>query len=271
MFLYCTRSAKACLVSSGSVVADKQSAMTTHPPPSFLVVLPLICSWQLHLPYFNLADGARSTDASLLVEVVVLKYASENEHSVTRPDDDDEYSAHSSSSDARQMTDVCQRGHREAVSRLGASSKILASVRIDVQTALSGAFGRSGAISTATSTENSVVFKVAKTKGAGGTNYSPYPEYPTSIPVSVKLSFSKAFSNAAAVVEQRMESTKQRTGRKHDVPVFFVVATTLFDCASTMKEAELRAYIRYGDTEAVSLLSSAGRGEIGKHSLVVAQ
>lgn len=222
------------------------------------------CSRKLHLPYFNLADGARSTDASLLLEVVALKRASEYGQS-----DDDECSDRSSSLNVWQLTEVCQQGRREVVS--SNVSKVLAAARLDVQTALLADFSRSGAMSTASSTENNVVFNIANTKVAGGTTHRSCPKRTDCIPVSVKLSFSKPASNAAAESEQRVESTAQRAGHEHDVPAFFVVSTTLFDCAKTMNEAELGVYIRYGDTGATSRLSSGVRGEIGKPSLVATE
>lgn len=148
-------------------------------------------------------------------------------------------------------------------------SKTLAVARLDVQTALMVGFSHSGAMSTTSSMGKDVVFKVTKAKSAGGTTYRSCPELPGSISVSVKLSFSKPVSNAAAAGEQRVEMMIQRARHEHDTPVFFVVATTLFDCAKTMKEAELGLYIRDGDSGTVSKLSSGGRGEIGKTSLVV--
>lgn len=215
---------------------------------------------KLHLPYFNLADGARSTDASLLVEVVVLKRASEHGDYVARSSD--------SSSDERQMTEICQHGHREEVSQPDAPPKALAAARLDVQTALIAGFSRSGAMSTASSTGENVAFKVATT--GAGTTFRSCPKLPGSISVSLKLSFSERVFNDATVGEQPVGSTIQRTGHENDVPAFFAVATTLFDCTKTMNEAELRLFIRCGNTGAVSKLSSGGRGEIGKPSLVVA-
>lgn len=232
---------------------------------SYPFSLLLLCSRKLHLPYFNLADGARSTEASLLLEVVALKRASEYEQS----DDDDDCSDRSSSLDLLQLTDICRQGRRERVS--SKSSKILAVARLDVQTALLADVSRSGAMSTASSTAIKVVFNTAKTKDVGRTTYRSCPRLTDSFPVSVKVSFSKSISNAAGVSELPVGPTPERGSHEHDVPAFFVVTTTLFDCAKTLKEAELGLYVRYSDTGAVFKISSGSRGEIGKPSLAATE
>lgn len=246
-----------------SRVMEHQQLPSSYPP--------LFFSCKIHLPYFNLADGVKSTDASLLVEVLVLKHSSKRGNNTTRPDDD-EFSGRSSSSDVRLMTESIQQGRREAVSQLGVPWRTTVAVaRLDVQTALVPGVSRDGAVSTTSSLEKHVDLKAVTATDSGETTNIAYPKLPDSIPISVKLSFSKPVSNSAGGGDQQAESTMiQRAGQDRDVPSLFVVATTLFDCAKTMKEAELRLYIRCGDTGTVSKLSSGGRGEIGETLLGVA-
>lgn len=230
----------------------------------FLSALPNV---KLHLPYFNLADGARSTDASLLLEIIMLDNSSEHGDSVSHPSDDDDHFGPSSSLGLPQMAEARQQGGRVVAAPPNASSMaLLAVATLDVQTALVTKHSRNSATA-----EKSVPFTVAKKKGAAGTAFLPCHELPHSIPVSVELTFNKATSSATAAGEQRVEPTIQRAGNDDTaVPAFFVVLTTLFDCATAMNGAELRLYTRCGDTGAVSKVSSGGRGAIGEPLLVFA-
>ena len=81
------------------------------------------------------------------------------------------------------------------------------------------------------------------------------PASPRSAAVRVGLAFSKA------PAEERIKQERRGPGC---VPTFFVVATTLFDCATLIQEAELRLFARCAHTGDVSLLSSDERGAIGK-------
>lgn len=217
------------------------------------------------MPYFNLADGARSTDASLLLEIIIQD---KQGHPVSCYPGDDEHLERSPSVGAPSMAEARQQGGRVVVTPPNMSSVgTLAAATLDVQTALVTKFSRKSATATAPN-GTSVSFTVAKKKGAAGTAFLPGHELPDSIPVSVELTFIKATPSR----EERLEPTTQRGGNDDAaVPVVFVVLTTLFDCATTMKRAEMQLYSRCGDTGAVSKLSSGGRGAIGKPSLSCSQ
>lgn len=214
----------------------------------------------MSLPYFNLADGARSTDASLKLEIIIQD---KHGHPVSYPGDD-EHLELSSSVGVPQLAEARQHGGRVRVAPPKASSVgTLAVATLDVQTALVSTFSRkSTTVKAPTGTR--VPFTVAKKKDAAGITFLPGHELPDSIPVSVEFTFIKTTPNG----EQRLEPTTHRAGNGDNaVPVVFAVLTTLFDCATVMKRAEIRLYSRCGDTGAVSKLSSGGRGVIGEPSL----
>ena len=78
---------------------------------------------------------------------------------------------------------------------------------------------------------------------------------PERVSVRVRLAFSKA------TVPARIGGVQQVEGL---VPVVFVVATTLFDCAATIKDPELRIYARNRSTGGARCLSRGVGDEIGK-------
>lgn len=81
------------------------------------------------------------------------------------------------------------------------------------------------------------------------------PSSPGPVAVRVGLGFSKA------PVEERIKRERREPGC---VPTFFVVATTLFDCAAAIERAELRLYARCATEGGMALLSLDERGAIGK-------
>ena len=200
----------------------------------------------------------RSTDASLLIEITVLKHSAGHSG-------DGEYGEDSSSLDSQQTTEDYYRKESQAAgpAEKTSSQTTLAVGILDVQTFLVAGFRPFSATPTA-SNQGGTALKLARKKDAGGNTLLAPHEFPDSIPVSVKLTFSGARFSAGATPGE--EQVAQVEGNDHSVPSFFVVATTLFDCATAMKEAELRLYIRSGSTGAVSRLSSGGRGEIGEPS-----
>ncbi len=199
----------------------------------------------------------RSTDASLLIEITTLKNSSEQWLRASRPADGEQFESSSSLDFQQQTEDYSDDTEDSSVAALAVGA-------LDVQSTLLANL-RHGS-STATASKNGgVSLKFTRKEDAGGNILNSYRDLPDSIPVSVKLTFSGAtFSAAGTPGEQRMV---QRAGNDDAVPAFFVVATTLFDCATAMKEAELRLYIRSGTTGALSEFSCAGRDEIGEPSL----
>lgn len=128
------------------------------------------------------------------------------------------------------------------------SSKILAVGDLDVQTTLQMRSRNDSVLGTRGTTLVSLT--VPKYT-------SPFisPSSPGPVTVRVGLGFSKA------PVEERIKRERREPGW---VPTFFAVATTLFDCAAVIEEAELRLYARCANEGGVALLSSDERGAIGK-------
>ncbi|CBN80034.1 hypothetical protein Esi_0022_0142 [Ectocarpus siliculosus] len=210
---------------------------------------------KLHLPYFNLADGAKSTDASLVLKVIIQNHSSDQGHASRSPEDDEP--SHSSSSSA---TDNWEHQNRANVAqRKALSLTTLATGTLDVQTGLTTTFSRLAA----TSKEQCVVplTILAKERSAAFL----YRELPGSIPVAVELTFSKTgLDDADADEPQPIERALPGTGNGATVPTVFVVATTLFDCSTAMKDAELRLYVRCGGARTASKISYRRTGTIGK-------
>lgn len=213
---------------------------------------------QLHLPYFNLADGAKSTDASLILKVIIQNHSSDQGHASRSPEDDELPLSSSSST-----TDNWEQQNRDNIAQPKTRSlTTLATGTLDVQTGLTTTFSRLAA----TSKETCVVpFTIlAKERSAAFL----YRELPGSIPVAVELTFFKTGLDAADAGEpQPMERALPRTGNGANgaaVPAVFVVATTLFDCSTAMKDVELRLYVRCGDARTASTISCRRTGAIGK-------
>ena len=233
----------------------------------------LLCC-QLHLPYFNLADGSKSTDASLVIEVILSQGRGQEQ---LPPIDSGDQPPRSSLNLRREALGNKKRKHDAR------SSKIVAGGDLDVQTTLltgshgNRALGKSE--STLSGSHNYGVLELSRTKLAnnnknksaleasgttivaltmpkdGASRFGPGTS-PRPVAVRVGLSFSKA-----PQAEERI--TEERNGPRC-VPTFFVVATTLFDCATAMNEAELGLYARYAHTGDLVLLSSDERGAIGE-------
>lgn len=220
---------------------------------------------KLHIPYFNLADGARSTDASLLLEIIILD---KHRHYVSDAGDDEQSSPVSLPQAAKAHQ---QRGRVVLAPPNTSSVDPLAVATLDVQTTIVTKFSSNSTTATAP-TGRSVAFTVSKKKGAAGTASLPCQDLPDAIPVSVELTFIKTTTaNPATAGEQRVETPIQHAVNYDTaIPAVFVVLTTLFDGATTMNGAEIRLYSRCGDTGRVSKLSSGGRGAIGTLSLVFA-
>ncbi|CAB1098133.1 unnamed protein product [Ectocarpus sp. CCAP 1310/34] len=210
---------------------------------------------KLHLPYFNLADGVKSTDASLVLEVIIQNHSSDQGHASKCPEDD-ELSLSSSSS----ATDNCEQQNRYNTAQPKARSlTTLATGTLDVQMGLTTTFSRTAA----TSKEKCVVPFTIMPKERPAALLCP--ELPDSIPVAVELTFSKTGLDAADAGEQQpVERVLPRTGNGAAVPAVFVVATTLFDCSTAMKDAELRLYVRRGDARTASKISCRRTGAIGR-------
>lgn len=128
---------------------------------------------------------------------------------------------------------------------MGYPSRLVAMGTLDVQTALSSCSG-SG------SEESGVCLSLGKI------------EVPGLESNGLRSKVILTFSSEAALAE-RVGGMQQHAEEDEVLPASFVVATTLFDCATEMKEAELRLYVRCGGTERDRpLLCSARRGAIGK-------
>lgn len=211
---------------------------------------------KLHLPYFNLADGVRSTDASLLIEITTLKPSAEQWLHESHPGDVEQFES-SSSLDFQQTSE----DDRDDVE--DSSETALAAGSLDVQTTLMASL-RHGSPAATASKNGDVTIKFTRKDAVGNILRSRH-DLPDFVPVSVRLTFSGASFSASPGTPSEQRAV-QRTGNDDAVPAFFVVATTLFDCATAMKEAELRLYIRSGPTGALSKFSSVGRGEIGEPS-----
>lgn len=207
----------------------------------------MFSSFKLHLPYYNLADGSKSTDASLVIEVVLsqgrgkkqLPSIGSEEHS--RPS-------------VNLLEATCDGKRKSDNTR---SSKILAVGDLDVQTTLLTGRRSGGVVETSGTTVVSLTVRKGK-----GVNPFNSPTSPGPVAVRVGLAFS--------IVPPAEERIKRERSGLGCVPTFFVVATTLFDCATVMKEAELRLYARCANKRDVALLSLDERGAIGKLRLSTA-
>lgn len=213
------------------------------------------------MPYFNLADGAESTDASLTLKIAISNFSSKREHPSMSPHDDG-HSRNSASPAFRRFVtdDLDAQEERAAATSWDESPTPLAVATLDVQTSLTNKFYRSSGVATACKRKHRTPFKVL--------NRDSFPllgqDFPASIFVLVEVAFSKATSDATAAGEKQVARTLPLIGKSDTVPALFVVATTLFDCATAMEEAELQVYTRCGDTGRISKLSSARRGHIGE-------
>lgn len=129
-------------------------------------------------------------------------------------------------------------------------SRLVARGALDVQTALRSC---SGAIEGVGAEGKVVCLSLGKAEVPG----LGYDE------LSAKVTL--CFSSEAAFAE-RVGGTQQHVGEDGVLPASFVVATTLFDCAAEIKEADLRLYARCGGSNKMdtTLLCSAKRGAIGK-------
>lgn len=188
---------------------------------------------KLHLPYFNLADGSKSTDASLVVEVILRQDRGQTCLPPIGSEDQ-----------PRSLLEAAGDLEGKHDSR---SASILAVGDLDVQTLLTGS--RNGS---ALETSGTAVVPLTLRKCITAVISPPSPE---SVAVRVGLRFSKTPTDERIKGERRVPEC---------VPTLFAVATTLFDCATVIKEAELRLYARCANTGDVTLLSSDDRGAIGK-------
>ncbi|CAM9507860.1 unnamed protein product, partial [Ectocarpus sp. 13 AM-2016] len=212
---------------------------------------------KLYLPYFNLADGAKSTDASLVLKVIIQNHSSDQVHASKCPEDD-ELSLRSYSSATANWEQ--QNGDNMAQSKARSLTTTLATSTLDVQMGLTTTFS----CTAATSKEKCVVPFTVMPKEHPAAFLCP--ELPGSIPVAVELTFSKTGLDAADVGEPYpVERALPHTGNGAAVPAIFVVATTLFDCSTAMKDAELRLYVRRGDARTTSKISCRRTGAIVVH------
>lgn len=176
-----------------------------------------------------------------MIEVIVNKEDPSKAGRLRGPDDDP-YSPETLS----EVADHRRRNRGEN------SSRILAVGTLDVQTALTGSSTRAAAVL------EGMQVPFAVKKGAASPLGSTFPEV---ITTAVGLEFSKAADRG------RVEGTQ---GGEEGVPTLFVVATTLFDCATEMEGAELRLYSRRRDTGDAKILFSAERGAIGRQRFYAA-
>lgn len=204
---------------------------------------PAVCipSSQLELPYFNLADGEKKTkDAPLLIEIILCESRKKHRtRSVIGRRNSENSCLPPTGPRVINPSDRHHRPRRDSPCSL----RILAVGTIDVQTWL--------AKHKNTSAEDPESEWILLHAAKGGVDTPLAFASPESVSVWVRLAFSKAF------LPERLEQM---------VSVAFVVATTLFDCAVTMKEAELQVYARDGDTGDMSCVSRGCGGEIGKHA-----
>lgn len=190
----------------------------------------------------------------------MIRNHSSDQGGASRSPEDDEHSLSSSSS----ATDNWEQQNRDHMAQPEAPSlTTLATGTLDVQTGLTTAFSRMAA----TSKEKCVVpFTILEKEHPAAFLCR---ELPGSIPVAVELTFSNTGPNPADAGEpQPVERALQRTGNGATVPVVFVVATTLFDCSTAMKDAEVRLYARCGVARTASIISCRRTGAIGKGGFV---
>lgn len=199
----------------------------------------LLCdcrSYKLHLPYFNLADDVESTDASLVIEIITSAESEQPTVSAVAPDNDLR-----STTELREVPESFKRNCKANLSRTVAVGSI------DVQTALSN----SGSFLMTEGKHFPLTLKRGEAPSLGFT----FPEF---ITVEMGVVFSKASEGEEVRGTRRVEG---------GVPVCFLVATTLFDCSTVLKEAELRVYTQLDGSGDARLLCRQERGEIGKLSL----
>lgn len=206
------------------------------------VFFPTVCipSCQLELPYFNLADGEKTKSTPLLIEIILCE--SRKKH-LTRSSIGRRNGENSCLPPARPRMTNSSDGHHRLRRDSPGSLRILAVGTIDVQTWLAKRRN--------TSAEDPESEQISLLVAKGGVDTPLAFAPPESVFVWVRLAFSKAF------LPDRLEEM---------VPVAFVVATTLFDCAVTIEEAELQLYARDGDTGDMSCVSRGRGGKIGKHA-----